>query len=109
MFDWFKTGAKVVGQAIGLADKVVLDRDLIVQLAADNHLKELEAYIAAVTVKTIPAADALHKLARPLIIYFVLALAAMEAWFPGVDVSSGAWQTILILGGGYTALKGRGK
>lgn len=105
---WLKSVTGAVTKGLGLADQAILDKDLVIKLAAANGMKELDAYIRAVSVKTVPLIDGLHKMSRVMMFFSVIGLAIAESVYM-VEVSRGAWQAIMLLGGGYTFMKGKGK
>lgn len=95
-------------KALDLADQATVDKDRLIQLAADGKQAELQAYVAELQARTFPLGDWIHKMGRQFTNYLLVAMAwrSMET---GQVLDPTVW---MVLGGSsaaYTVIKGRGK
>jgi hypothetical protein len=97
-------GGKTVGKALDLAKEYVEDKDKRNELAVE--LIKIQA--KADSVSTVPWVDALHKMGRQLLWFFVIGFYAYS-WNKGTPIDL---KTLTLLAGGpglYTLMKGKGR
>ena len=100
-------GGGVVGRALDIGAKVVVNKDKLLKLAAESDQAELNAYIAGLQVSTYTWIDALHKMGRQIQQYLILGF-VFYASKNSYVVDPNAWLVLGGLSGIYSVMKGRG-
>ena len=100
--------SKLVEKGLDIIDQVVPDKDAAARLKSLIETMREETYRAALTTTTLPWADALHKLARPVLSFYGPTIAGLLIAF-GHDLSAYEVGALLGVPTLYTAIKGKGR
>ena len=76
----------IADDAIGLADKFILDKDQAKEIKTKVLLLKEQAYITELQTKTVPWIDAIHKMGRQILSILSLILPAILLYAePSID------------------------